>query len=354
MSKVLTGANSSGAWLIISAFLVCGPGTASDRLSHGHIASRILTTYQQALPTLPLEIQKHFCLRMYRLTGDTAWLPPVLSDLHNVIATLKSDRDSLVNAEYYNRRIDSLAADFARETRKSRSRRALFEGRDNIRLQLDWLYKLSTIDDYQITDSNVSQVCQETKNRLQMDRLAAFLLDTQTISVYAAQAANAVEYLRQLGLAEIRGDFYRRFLEVFPDSVDRKLDDRQFGDKVYGLTHIIISASGYYQHTLDRCAHAWILDYFSANRKRILKRLPADLISEVGVCFLLCEDSTNALVNLCRQKVAEQFDSKAGLIRSPLGNTDLSTSEHRNVLAYMLLSWSGKLWPGPSLADSIK
>jgi hypothetical protein len=132
------------------------------------------------------------------------------------------------------------------------------------------------------------------------------------------------------------------------------LDDRQFGDKVYGLTHIVISASGYYQHTLDRSTYAWILDYFSANRKRILKRLPADIISEVGVCFLLCEDTTNALVDLCRQKVAEQFDPKAGLIRSPLGSADLLLGEHRNILAYILLSWSEKLWPGPSLVVSIK
>lgn len=334
--------------------LLYTPCTASGRLSDDQIAARILTTYQQALPTLPLEKQKHYCLRMYRLTGDSIWLPPVVADLHNLIRTLQSDRDSMSDREYYRRRVDSLAADFAGETRKNWSRRALFAQRDSIRLQLDWLYKLATIDDYRITDSALSAFCRETKDRLRVKDIVAFLLDTQTVSVYAAQAANAVEYLRQLGLTDIREDFRRRFLEVFPDNLDRKLDDNQFGDKVYGLTHIVISASGYYQHTLDRGAYAWILDYFSANGKRILKRLPADIISEVGVCFLLCDDTANTLIDLCRRKVAKGFDAKTGLIQSPLGNVDLATGEHRNMLAYMLFRWSGRLWSGPNLLVSIQ
>jgi hypothetical protein len=230
----------------------------------------------------------------------------------------------------------------------------LFEGRDDIRLQLDWLYKLATIDDYQVTDSAVSRLGRETIDRLEVKRLVAFLLDPQTITVYAAQAANAVEYLRQLGLADVRNDFRRRFLEVFPDSIDRKLDDNQFGDKVYGLTHIVIGASGYYQRTLDRNNYKWVLDYFSLNQKRILKRLSADVIAEIGLCFLLCNDKENPLVDLCRQKVAKRFNRKSGLILSPLGNDDLLVGEHRNILAYMLLTWSGRLSPGPTITTSIR
>ena len=322
--------------------------------SYDQIAIRILSTYQQALPKLPLKQQKHFCLRMYRLTGDSIWLPPVVADLHNVITTLRSDRDSLMNAGYHQRRIDSLAADFARETRKNRSRRVLFEGRDDIRLQLDWLYKLATIDDYHIADAAVSQLCREMKERLRLGHLVEFLLDTQTITVYAAQAANAVEYLRQLGLADIREDSRRHFLEVFPDSLDRKLDDEQFGDKVYGLTHIIISAGGYYQRLLDRREYAWILDYFSRIQNRLLNRLSADVIAEVGLCFLLCDDTETTLVDLCRQKVAKRFDRKHGLILSPLGSYDLQIGEHRNILAYMLFTWQGKLSPGPTINSWIR
>lgn len=342
------------ALLTVTGTILCVPRAVSKQLSYEQIASRILTTYQQALPRLPLEQQKHFCLRMYRLTGDTAWLPSVVNDLHKVIAVLRSDRDSLMNAGYYQRRVDSLAADFARETRKSRSRRALFEGRDDIRMQLDWLYKLTTIDDYHIADTAVSQLCQHTRGRLQFDRLAAFLLDSQTVSVYAAQAANAVEYLRQLGLADIREDFRRRLLEVFPDSLDRRLNDDQFGDKVYGLTHIVISASGYYQHSLKRGDFAWVLDYFSRNQKRLLRRLSADIIAEVGLCFLLCGDGVNPLVDLCRQGVAKNFDRKTGLILSPLGGSEFLVGEHRNILAYMLFAWSGQLWPGPTIVTSFR
>jgi hypothetical protein len=338
----------------VTGILLCAAGATPKEMPYNQIAARILTTYQQALPKLPLEQQKHFCLRMYRLTSDTVWLPPVISDARNVIATLQSDRDSLSETEYYNRRIDSLAADFERETRKNRSRRVLFEGRDDIRLQLDWLYKLATIDDYDITDSAVFRLVRETKDRLQVDRLVVFLLDTQTITVYAAQAANAVEYLRQLGLADIRNDFRRRFLEVFPDSSDRKLDDDKFADKVYGLTHIVISASGYYQQLLDRREYAWILDYFSRNQNRLLKRLSVDVIAEVGLCFLLCDDTRNPLVDRCRQKVAKRFDGKHGLILSPLRSNDLLIGEHRNILAYMVFMWSGQLSPGPTITTLIR
>ena len=52
--------------------------------------------------------------------------------------------------------------------------------------------------------------------------------------------------------------------------------------------------------------------------------------------------------------VSKRFDGKHGLILSPLGSNDLLIGEHRNILAYMVFMWSGRLSPGPTITTLIR
>ncbi len=327
-------------------------GRSGDRpLSRTEITGWILATYSTALPKLSDGVQKHFSLRMYRVTGDSAWLGPIATDAEAQITKLADDRDSISDEGYYRRRIDSLMSDFATDTRKSQTRHDLFFGHESLLLQLDWLYALATSDDYGLSDSLLGKLCREVSDRVKADEVASFLTDKATISAYSPQAANAIEYLRQLGYGDWRDTFRESFLRTFPDSRDQKLSDEEFGDKVYGLTHIVISASGYYQHSVDHQANRWALDYFERNSKRILTRLPADIIAEVGLCYLLCGDSTNQMIELCRRQVVKEFDKARGMVLSPSGSGDLESGEHRNILAWMLLNWSNRYYRGPKLDE---
>ena len=337
--------------LIAQVAPVSGNAGGANR-DYGEIANSILQTYTSRWAELPVDKQKHWALRMYRVTGDTSWYPAIRADLEGVLKHLRSDGDSLSDSGYYRRRIESLAAGFAWGERKNEVRKSLFAGHPEIHLQLDLLYKMATVNDYIIEGRPVDSVCLRLRGFIVPEALADFLTDSSTIISYGPQAANAVEYLRQLDFIDVRQQYREALRCAFPDSLDKKLSDRQFGDKVYSLTHVVIAASGYYQRIVDADEFRWILDYFQKQRNRIVKQLAADVVAEVGLCFLVCDDTANDLAYDCQRAVTKKFDRKTGLIVSSMGSDDLDAGEHRNILTYILLRWSGRLYHGPRFLTS--
>lgn len=55
------------------------------------------------------------------------------------------------------------------------------------------------------------------------------------------------------------------------------------------------------------------------------------------------------MVARIRDALVEAVDPETGIIPSTEGSTDLARGEHRNVLAIMVLRWTGALTPGPAL-----
>ncbi|QSA20910.1 DUF3541 domain-containing protein, partial [Vibrio furnissii] len=54
---------------------------------------------------------------------------------------------------------------------------------------------------------------------------------------------------------------------------------QQYGNKLYGMTHIIFADSQYYQHTVSEKQYQWIYDYYRANIDTILQRAKEDIIA---------------------------------------------------------------------------
>jgi hypothetical protein len=161
------------------------------------------------------------------------------------------------------------------------------------------------------------------------------------ITAWAAQLANQVYWLRQLGEQDVVDSFIQRFRETYPDSNDNQLSNQQYSNKIYGLTHIIFAASYYYQRAIKEEDFQWIYDYYRANINTIISHTKEDVIAEVGINFLLAGLNDDPVL-LQTQKVIEQaIDHQHGLIPSVTGDLNLVSSEHRNVLAIMLLDWKG-------------
>lgn len=103
------------------------------------------------------------------------------------------------------------------------------------------------------------------------------------IEAWAAQLANQVYWLRQLGEQDVVEPFIQAFRDTYPDQRDCELNDQQYGNKLYGMTHIIFADSEYYQHPVSQQQHQWIYDYFRANIDTILLRAKPDIVAEVGI-----------------------------------------------------------------------
>lgn len=342
MSKFV--AQMAALFLIVST---CAPLSAAQR-SVTDVATQIRSTFDSRLAELQPETRYHYALRMYRITGDSSYIPPVAEMIPLIRKQLSDDLDSLGDSTYLMHRRELLMNDIGENNRKSRARSDLFRSRGSLIVDLAILSDCYRLADHAAPLSVNDSLIVRAKDYLKTVDFTRLVNDQRIVIDYSAQAANAIYYLHFLGIADLRADYLELFRRTFPDLADNHLSDLEFGDKIYGLTHLIIASSRYYQQTVDSAEFAWILKYFDSRKKRILNETKPDIVTEVGICFLLAGDSANPLVDACRHRVARAFSSADRLIPSAAGSSDIETGEHRNVLVFILLAWPNKLHSGPT------
>jgi hypothetical protein len=314
------------------------------------IVGAISQKYEFQLPNLDPSIKKHYAVRKYRITGDSSYIPFIIEDLNITLTTLQNDSQHFSDSIYISQREQELFEKMNQKTRKGKLRRALFKDNRKMLFYLNFLYNTNTIADYNLDKSISKNLLESCLLQLKQIDYHTFLTDTTTLRVYAAQAVNYVYYLQQLKITDFRDDYINVFQQIFPDSLDSKLSNKEFRDKIYGLTHFIISASRYYQEPVDSIRFKWIFQYFDKNIKKILKKCTPDIIAEVGICYKLAGYQNHKPLLRCIKKVIKSFNKKHSMILSPKGNSDISKGEHRNILAIMLLSWGDSLYQGPDLS----
>lgn len=316
------------------------------------IAQAIRQTFDRSLPTFEPEIQRHYALRMYRLTGDTIYLPTLRQGLALTLSELDADVVRASDSVYVGRRIGELLEPLRDDNRKDRLRLPVLRDLGSFLYYLHLLENTAKVREYRLTDSVSMRLCGQADSILRRVDFSP-LLDTGMVRVYAPQASNFVWWLYAGTGVDLRAPFMERFRTLYPDSLDTRLKGPAYLDKLYGLTHLILPASEYFQHHVHPEPYRWILDYFRANKKQIMKSATSDIIAEIGICFLMCDTPGDSMVAECRRRIVADFDNRLGLIPSPSGNTDMSIAEHRNVLAFALLAWPERLFPGPFLSDDV-
>lgn len=318
-------------------------------------AERLKQTFESSLFTFSPTKQKHYAVRLYRITGDKRYVYPIIFDLMIRLKTLHHDERGLHDPEYIKRLTDPVInneSSFGTINPESR-RSALPKGGDLI-FYRKLCKNINTLREYNLIDTRMFPATDEMMEALhdQKERLAAFLLDRELMKTSGAQLANYVYYLYRLNVIDIRRDYIDGLQEaLMKEKQDSALSDAQYCDKIYGLTHVILAASDYYQEYVDQKAFAWILDYFEQNIETILTRTKPDIYAEVGLCFLLAKDNDSQALKKIKDTIVSDINPEKGMILSVKGSDDLPKGEHRNVLAVMLLDWPASLFPGPDLRN---
>jgi hypothetical protein len=335
--------------LIPILFVACGIRAGRAPEQPDAAASQIKTTFESQLSNLRPETQYHYALRMYRITGDSSYIvyiaPAVLTQRSQLLADLEGLKDS----SYLDSRREVLFEELGEGNRKSRVRRDLFKSRGNLILDLAILSNCYKLFDHAGEAADSDSLISRAVAYLRTVDFGLLAHDSRVMADYSAQAANAVYYLYFLDIVDLRREFEKSLRGEFPDVADKRLSDLEFSDKVYGLTHIMIAGSGYYQQPVDPTEFEWILKYFESRKKRIFEETKPDVVAEVGLCYLLAGKRSDPMVRACRDQIVRYYDPVAGMVPSPSGSVDLETGEHRNILAIMLLAWPERLHPGPIL-----
>ncbi len=313
---------------------------------------RIRDTLECRLFTFSPYVQRHYALRMYRMTGDDKYLNPIITDMMVLAQLLRQDIGGLGDEDYIRARTQLILERFDLNKPKQQRRYELLSRSGHLAFDLALLANLNMLHEVNLLDTNFFPDTSKGLAYLKGRDFADFFLADDFVRIYSPQLAMYVFFLYDLGIADLRKPFIDAFRRVFPDHRDDELSSMLYTQKLYGLTHIIIGASRNYQKIVDKDAYDWIYEYFSKNVDTITARATEDIIAEVGIAFLLSESRDAPALKKIQHRIASAVDDEFGIIPSPTGSTDLESGEHRNVLAVMLFSWPDQLYSRPDLRNS--
>ncbi|MCZ4307354.1 DUF3541 domain-containing protein [Vibrio atlanticus] len=309
----------------------------SQEQSFKQSADLIRTTYESQLYTLPAFKEGHYGLRMYRQTLDDKYSAAVWSDMARVASKLSRLSNDVHTMEqivlYSEKRVASYVGDS--DERSVRRYNITKHMPEYLYLGVDLLGSMARANEYGLEHKNDAKL-REIIRRYDFSR---YVTNEDMVKAWAAQLANQVYWLRQLGEQDVVDEFVDTFKKAYPDDNDKKLSSQQYGNKIYGMTHVIFGDSEYYQHQVSEQEHQWVYDYFRENIDTILLRAKEDVIAEVGLTFLLAGLENDPVVEKTRLAIQASIDKTKGMIPSVTGDFDLKYGEHRNVLAIMLLDW---------------
>ncbi|WP_199437182.1 DUF3541 domain-containing protein [Vibrio owensii] len=311
----------------------------SPVLTYSQSAQLIKDTYESRLYTLPAFREGHFGLRMYRQTLDDKYLPAVWTDMAQVASRLNHFASDVTTQEQIFLYSEERLANYHdQEDERGQRRYTVTKHQpEYFYLGVDLLGAMARADEYGLKHKQ-DKTLRSVLRRYDFSRYAT---DPEMIEAWAAQLANQVYWLRQLGEQDVVAQFTKAFRSTYPDSQDKKLSPQQYSNKIYGMTHIIFGDSQYYQKQVNEAGHQWIYDYFRDNIDTIILRSKEDVIAEVGITFLLAGLDDDPVVDKTRQAIQGAINTEQGMIPSVEGDYDLKYGEHRNVLAIMLLDWQG-------------
>ncbi|MGV2986249.1 DUF3541 domain-containing protein [Vibrio sp. E150_011] len=328
--------------IIASVCLVTGAtavhfDSLSSPKSFNTYADIIKRTYESQLYTLSVYKQGHYGLRMYRQTQDPKYATVVQNDMTNVVSRL-----NVLSAEINtNKAIRAYSTERLNDYKKSKDERsqrrysATKSDPDYFYMGLDLLRYMARLNEYGLQHQDDKKL----RALLRRYDFKSALTDPTMIKAWAAQLANQAYWLKQIGEKDFTKEFIQAFQETYPKGEDYRLNEQQFNNKLYGMTHIILADSQYYQRTVSESEHQWIFDYFRKNIDDIIAHTKEDVIAEVGLSFLLAGLDDDPVVQKTRLAISKAIHKEKGMIPSASGDFDFAYGEHRNVLAIMLLSW---------------
>ncbi|MCG9782769.1 DUF3541 domain-containing protein [Vibrio brasiliensis] len=310
---------------------------ATNDTSFEASADVIRNTYESQLYTLPAFKEGHYGLRMYRQTLDDKYSAAVWSDMARVASRLNRFAAEVNTPEQILLYSEKRLSGYVDETDERSVRRYNVTKHmpEYLYLGVDLLGSMARANEYGLKHKQDAKL-REVIRRYDFKKYAS---DEEMIKAWAAQLANQVYWLRQLGEQDVVNEFTTAFKQAYPDVQDKKLSKQQYGNKLYGMTHIIFGDSEYYQHQVSEQQHQWIYDYFRSNIDTILIRAKEDVIAEVGITFLLAGLENDPVVEKTRYAIQKSINLDKGMIPSVTGDFDITYGEHRNVLAIMLLDW---------------
>lgn len=188
-------------------------------LTYSQSAQLIKDTYESQLYTLPAFREGHFGLRMYRQTLNDKYLPAVWTDMAQVANRLNRFANEVSAPEqiflYSEAR---LATYHDKEDERSQRRYTVTKHQpEYLYLGIDLIGAMARADEYGLKHKQDKSL----RSVLRRYDFARYATDPEMIEAWAAQLANQVYWLRQLGEQDVINAFTDAFRTTYPDNQDK-------------------------------------------------------------------------------------------------------------------------------------
>lgn len=300
------------------------------------IARQIIQTYNNNFSSLDLLHQSHFATRMWRISGQEKYIKPIKINFQKEKVIWSNHIKNLEKIGYPRKIGSQILGQRVFGNLRWRKKQLFYpknpENLFYIEL-INYLFHLKSfggeVDTSYLRKLNLEKIFM-SKNQILFD---------------PSETANSISYLKFLKVADFENEFQAYFLNFW---LSLKEDTRWLNfNKIYGLTHLIIADSWFYQKFVKLEKFKAVFDYFQDNLDQIIDGTNSDIIAEVGVCFRLAGESPPALGKI-KNYLISCYDKRLGYI--PRKGKGFQAAEHRNIAAVLVLADYDKLYSGPNLA----
>jgi hypothetical protein len=323
-----------------------------SEFTYSKAADKIKDVYLNSLDDLPTFKKQHFLSRLSKVYGNH-W-DPLISELGSEIAKYVEN----LYEEYSKGKFEKSIPEFL-ELRKDNNAnsKAKERGNDWVRenqedckkflAYLDLLMKTNIVHRLKCENHFNSSKLKDIRNWLisNWEENVDFIIQNpKAFSMIPVQSINVFYYMESLKWMnpDTVDQKEKIFLEALKSEYESNLTDPiNFNNYLYALTHIIIGKSWFYENKIIdyHRKYDWILQFFFDNEERIQKKSTPDIIIEIGVVLLICNEIKRVE---SYKKYTMNKINQYGIIPSIKSNRDdgkipISEAEHSNILAIMLL-----------------
>jgi hypothetical protein len=320
---------------------------------YSSITASIARTFESNLLFMRSKYQYHYALRKWRIDNDQKYVQPIFIDFQMRTLKMIPKINKMDDPDYVKKESEKMLLHYPTEPEKKAKRREIYAKKPEILFYSNILHYIFLAKTYSVDILPEYKPYMDKAIKILKDvDLKSLFLDEGFIEHNPSGSANDSYYLKYLGIDDYEPELLEKFKSFW---LNRKTNTHlQFINKIYGMTHLVIAASYYYQQIVDKEKMKWILTFFEKEIDTIIREANADVVAEVGLCFRLCGIQEHPVIDACREHIAKFFNPERGVITKEESVSTLERLEHRNVISLLLFSSYESFNLGPNIALFIR
>jgi len=304
--------------------------------------TKLLDVYMANVPSMQSRVQIHFYEKMFRFTGEQAYLDLIKKVLKPEMEERLANLDKLSSINLSEINPSEIVRLTMRrnplERKRIERRETYYRQHPMLKYYFVSLTNLQLFFDLQLQNGMYANAISKIYTQFQSHPWRENFFKKEHLLIHPVLFINSTYFLRELGVINFVEDSLNLAKDLFPET--KLFVDELLYDQVYVYTHIIINETNFYQQSITKervDKLEWIFQFFATHFYEIYQKVNLDLVLEILLCFKLAKVNIDPKIE---QTIEEYMFTFFDTQRNCLISDSLATfedMEHANVLLLMNL-----------------